>query len=128
ACRVLALFPTRRSSDLVFKRVFHMVEVALDLFMDYFDVTEGRLCCRIPVDDILSAVDQPFVVHVDKDFADRIRQPFVHGEALFVIIQSQAKLLPLAPYETCVFLFPVPCMLQKLFASDFMTADALFTE
>ena len=51
------------------KRVTDMVEVAIDVFVLHFQVRQGGMAAMAPVDNVITAVNQAFVVKLNKYFA-----------------------------------------------------------
>ena len=81
----------------------HQVVVAVDeritkppdlprLLLDqHFQVGNGRVQHRVPIDQSLAPVDQPFLVEPHEDLGDRFAEFRVHGEAVTGPIHRSAK-------------------------------------
>jgi hypothetical protein len=79
-----------------------------------------------PVDDALAAVDQSFVVIGIKDFRDRIRQAFVHREALALPVTGRTESLQLFDDPASVEFAPFPGTLEEFVAADSVLCEASF--
>ena len=50
--------------------VADLPEVALLLVVDHFEIADGGLAARAPVDDVGAAIDEALLVEADEGFAD----------------------------------------------------------
>ena len=64
------------------QRVLEVPQLTLFFFLDDFQVRDGGVQYRVPVDQALAAVDQALAVQADKHFLYRLAEAGVHGEAL----------------------------------------------
>ena len=64
------------------QRVFEMPEVAVFLFRDYFQIRNGGVQFRIPVDQSFAPVNQAVFVETDEHFLNGMVKAIVHGETL----------------------------------------------
>jgi hypothetical protein len=64
------------------QRVADVPHEAAFLGADHFQIRDGGVQHRVPVDQPLAAIDQPLLVQADEHLAHRRRQAIVHGEAL----------------------------------------------
>ena len=71
-----------RIERLSLDRIAEVPEIAVDLLLLDLEVGDRSEELRIPVDEPLVLVDQPFLVERDEHFEHGLRQAFVHGEAL----------------------------------------------
>ena len=81
---------------------------------------------RAPVDDALTAVDEPLIVQLLEDVVDGLVAALVHREAQAIPVAGGAELFELLDDSAAVLILPRPGALQELFASDFFLCDALF--
>ena len=105
------------------QRVAEMPQVSLDLDLLDLEVGDRRQQLRIPVDQPLVLVDQPFLVEADKHFQHRARQPLVHGEALARPVARCAKPLELVEDHAAGLVFPLPDLFDERFAPDLAAVD-----
>ena len=103
--------------------VAQIVELAVLLFVDHFDVAQSGLGLRIPVDHPLAAVDQSAAVKVDKHLGDALRAQFIHGEGCPAPVARGAELAQLLQDDAAVLVSPVPCVLQELLAGKIALLD-----
>src|SRR5260221_12239699 len=73
---------------------------------------------RIPIDQPLVAVDQPFSIELDEDAADRGRQARIHREPLASPIWRGAETPELSGEGTAGLLFPFPDARDELLAAE----------
>src|ERR1051325_3122122 len=59
-----------------------VVEAALRLFVNNFEIGDSRLAARAPVHDVLAAIDQAVFIERDEDLAHRAREARIEREAL----------------------------------------------
>ena len=132
-CRVAQhRFGTCRGDDDVLLRagygITDMPQMALLLFVDDFEIRQRRKCSRVPVDQILSAIDESFFVEAHKGFSYGARRARIHGEALAGPIAACPDALELPDDATSVFLLPGPHVLEELLSTDLAAIDALFAK
>ena len=96
------------------ERVFEMPHMAFHIPALDFEVGDGRLEVRIPVHQPLVAVDETFIVEVDKDLADRFLHlvvgvvPVAHGEALILPVAGGAEAFQLLDDLSAGLFLPLP--------------------
>ena len=100
-----------------------MPHMAVDLDVLDLEVGNRGLEMRIPVDQPLAAIDQPLVVHVDKDLDDRVVEiAFLarrgsgragHGEGVARPVAGGAKALELVDDGIAGLTLPFPDLGQK---------------
>ena len=93
--------------------VANLVELALRLFVNYFQVGDGGDAARAPVDDVLAAINQPFFIQADEGLAHGARHALVHGEVLARPVNRGAQALHLLKDHAAVVLLPVPHPLDE---------------
>src|SRR6202042_1097017 len=76
----------------------------------------------------LAAIDQAFRVEADEDFGDRLRQTWVHGEAVAPPVDGSAEPAHLIGDLAAGLLFPLPNLVDECLAPEFHAADARGTE
>src|SRR2546426_2112 len=106
-------------------RVTNLIQLSSNLFMLHFQIRNRRLAARTPVDDILPAIDQPFFIQPNKNFAHRARKILVHGEILAVPIYGHSQPLHLVKDGATVMPLPFPNALHKLFPAQVAPLFAL---
>ncbi len=108
------------------QRVFEMPHLAVDLAAFDLEVRNRGLEMRVPVDQPLAAIDQPLVVHVDKDPDHRVVEIALfargraggarHGEGIARPVEAGAQPLELADNGAARLRLPVPDAAQELLA------------
>ena len=90
------------------ERVFEVPHVACHF--DIFDFKIGNSCLEmwVPIDQTFAAIDQTFIVHLNKDFDHGVREVARHGERFTVPITRRTKAFELVDDLTTRFLFPLP--------------------
>ena len=69
-------------------RVVEVPQMAIFLFRDYFQIGDGGVQLWIPVHQAVAAINQSFVIEIDKDFLDHSGKLLIHGEAFTGPIQG----------------------------------------
>ncbi|CDN46068.1 Uncharacterized protein BN871_KJ_00010 [Paenibacillus sp. P22] len=121
----------RRDGDVagsVRKRIFQVVQVSVHFLVLDLDVGQGRARCRIPVDDLGAAIDQPFLVQADEHLANGFGKPLVQREALAGVVQGKAHLAPLAADRPRIRVLPLPYLLQEFLAAQIVARHALLAK
>ena len=101
----------------ILQRIFEMPEMAVDLFIFHFQIGDGGFEMRIPINETLIAIDQPFIVKLNENAQDRIGKALIHGEAFARPVAGCAKPLELADDRAARFFLPLPDALDKSFAA-----------
>ena len=93
--------------------VADVVELALLLFVNDFEIRNSGLAVGAPVDDVGAAIDQPLLIEADESFAHCAREAGVHGEVLARPVDGGAEALHLVEDRAPVLLLPFPDTLRK---------------
>ena len=101
-------------------RIANLPEMALVLVVDDFEVADGGLAARTPVDDVRAAIDEALLVEADEGFADGHREMVVHGEVLALPINGCAESLHLVEDCAAVVALPLPDTRFKCFAAKLL--------
>ena len=109
-------------------RIANLPQLSGNLFVLHFEIGDRRLAARAPVHDVLAAIDQPFFIEPDENFAHRARKIFVHGEIFAVPVDRRAQPLHLVENRAAVELLPLPHALDKFLAAQVAALLALFGE
>src|SRR5271157_6657735 len=96
--------------------------MALLLHVDDFEVADGGLAARAPVDDVCAAIDQPLLVKADEGLTHGDRQPLVHGEVLALPIDRGSQPLHLAENGAAIVTLPLPYALDEGLAAKLLAA------
>ena len=80
--------------------------MAIDFLHFDFVVSQGSLSSRVPVDQALTAVDQPIFEQSEECFADGFGAGFVHRKTLAVPVAGAAHRVELVGDTGFVFVFP----------------------
>ena len=99
-------------------RILEVPEVALHLGLLYFEIGNGGEQLRVPIDQPLVLVDQPGAVERDEDADHRLREPFVHGEALARPVAGRAQPFELVDDGAARLRLPGPDLFQELLAPE----------
>ena len=78
---------------------------------------------RVPIDHPTPAVDQIFLVEIDKNSGDGSRVSFVHRVTLARPVARTTEAFELLNDDAAVFVLPFDHALQKLFAAEIVTSD-----
>src|SRR6516225_10592302 len=100
--------------------------MALPVFVDDFEVGHGCPAPRAPVDDILSAIDEPRSVQAHKDFEHGTAVSGVHGEAGARPIHGRAQTFHLMTDGVTVLLSPLPAALDEFLTPQLLPAALAF--
>ena len=93
--------------------IHQVVELAVRVLMVHFLVGERGEASRAPVDDPVAAVDESLVVETHEHFADRAREPLVHGEALARPVHRIADAPHLGGDPFVIMCLPLPDFLEE---------------
>ena len=111
----------------LFDRVEDVPEVAVLFGVFDLRVRDRGAAVRAPVDHAVAAIDQAFVVVVDKDLFDSVGAALVHGEALALPVAGDAELPELAGDPAAVLFLPSPCALEEFLTTEVFFGDAFLT-
>ena len=89
-------------------RIADRPDHALFVAVDHFQIGNGGLEDRIPVDQPWAAIDQTLLVQTHKGFGDRLGQVRIHGEAFARPVGRSTQAAHLAGDGRAGFLFPLP--------------------
>ena len=106
-------------------RVADLPQVALVLVVDHFEIADGGLAARAPVDDVGAAIDEPLLVEADEGLAHRHREALVHGEVFAVPVDRGAEALHLVENGSAVVAPPLPHALDEGLAAHLLPRGAL---
>ena len=98
-----------------FHPVTQVIELRLHLFVYHLFVRYGSFGLGVPVYHTYPAINQPFVIEVDKNIHNRLIQSLIHCKPGTVPVARSPQFFQLFKDNTAVFLFPFPGMFQKLF-------------
>ena len=93
---------------LALDRIAQIPERALDLDLLHFEIADRGEQFRVPVDQPLVLVDQPFAMKLDEHLDDGARQALVHGEALARPVAGRAEALQLIDDGAAALFLPLP--------------------
>ena len=100
----------------------------LDVGVRHFEIGDGGVAARAPVDHVLAAVDEALFVEPDEDFAHGAGEAGIEGEALAAPVAAGAQADHLALDGVAVLRLPLPDALFELLAAQVAAVDALFGE
>ena len=107
------------------QRVAQVPQRALLVVVFYFQIGDGGMQLRVPVDQALAAVDQAVFVQANKGLFYRLGQAVIHGEALTAPVNRAAQAANLASNVATGLFLPLPDLFQKLVAAQIVAVDAL---
>ena len=123
------LHSSRRNDDVrlgvVERPVAEADELALDVGVADLDVADRGLEHRRPVDETLSLVDQPVVVHLLEDGLDCSGQAPVHGEAFTGPVDAVAESAHLLPDVAADLGLLLPDPLDEGIATEIVAGESL---
>jgi hypothetical protein len=105
-------------------RVANLPQMALLLLVDHFEVADGGLAARAPVDDVSAAIDEPLLMQADEGLAHGDGQVLVHGEVLALPVDRGAEALHLVEDGAAVVALPLPHALDEGLAAKLLAALA----
>ena len=108
--------------------VADLPEMALVLVVDDFEIADGGLAARAPVDDVSAAIDEPLLVEADEGFADGDGEVLVHGEVFAAPVDGCAEALHLVEDGAAVVALPLPDALDEGFAAELLAGGAFLGE
>ena len=82
-----------------------------------FEIGDGGLQARVPVDQALVLVDEALLVELDEDLQHRARKPLVHREALARPVGAGAEAAQLLADGAAGFVFPLPHRFEEFLAA-----------
>eukprot|EP00051_Salpingoeca_urceolata_P021055 m.323674 g.323674 ORF g.323674 m.323674 type:complete len:378 (+) comp19726_c0_seq19:3348-4481(+) len=98
---------------------------SLDLKLVDLNVGNGRLELARPVDKLVGAVDESFVVQANKGFLDSSGALRAHGKSLTLPVARSTQAFKLLVNAGTVLVFPLPHFADKLFAAKLVAGNAL---
>ena len=98
------------------------------LVVDDFEIGDGGVAARAPVDHVLAAIDEALLVEADEDFADGAGEAGVEGEALARPVAGGAEADHLALDGAAGFRLPLPDALFEFLAAEVAVVDPFFGE
>ena len=107
----------------VLQRIGEMPIVAIDRLLFDLEVGDGGLELRIPVDQPLVAIDQPFLVELNEDLADRGREAVVEGEPLAAPVAGGAQPAQLVDDGPAGLGLPFPDLVDEGLAAHVAAPD-----
>ena len=103
-------------------------EVPGDFVVRHFEIGDGGVAARAPVDHVLAAVDEALFVEADEDFADGAGEAGIEREALAAPVAGGAEADHLALDGVAGLGLPLPDALFEFFAAEVAAVDAFFGE
>ena len=104
--------------------IANLPELALVLFVDHFEVADGGLAARAPVDDVGAAIDEALLVEADEGLAHGDGEVVVHGEVFALPVDGGAEALHLVEDGAAVVALPLPHALDEGFAAQLLAGGA----
>ncbi len=101
-----------------------MPQMACLFFIFHFRIRKSRFANRAPVDDALTAIDEPLFIEANKHFTNRLIAPCIHGETLTAPVTACAQSALLTVDTSAVFFFPLPSTLKESITTEIFLADA----
>ena len=102
-----------------FRITFHLITKVIQFAMFFliynFFIGQGGQCFRIPVHHTDTAIDQSFLIEIDKNLDHAFGTQFVHRESRTVPITRRSQLTQLFKDDTSVLFLPFPSMFKKVF-------------
>src|SRR5512133_4326391 len=106
----------------------NIVEKTLCIFMLRLKVGEGCFAPGTPVNNIVVAVDKPFVIESHEDLTDCSGESLIHGEPLSRPVAGAAKPLELFDNRITRLRFPLPYPLDEFFSTHFIAVKPFFCQ
>ncbi len=105
--------------------IAEMPKVAVFIGRQHFEIGQGRVQHRVPVDETLAPINQSFVVQLHEYLADSFGQTFVHRKTISTPVHGCAKATGLIGDLTAGFVFPGPDALDKFFTTKIVFRQAI---
>ena len=112
--------------DAIRQRITEVPELALLLAVLHFEIGDGGVQGRIPVDQAFATVDQPFLIQPYEDFLYRLVEAIVHGEALTGPVDAAPHTAQLTGDMTARLVLPLPHLVDKGITAQVVATLALF--
>ena len=108
----------------VFKRVTDIVEVAIHLFMLYLKVSQCCVAPGAPVNDVITPVNQLFIIETHKDFPYGPGKALIHGKPLSTPVTGTSQPFQLGDNHATEFFPPLPDQFNKSFPTNLVTISS----
>ncbi len=109
-------------------RIANLPQFPGDVLVLHFEIGDRGFVPRAPVHDVMSAINQAFLIQADEHLAHRVRKVFVHGEVLAVPVDGGAETFHLVEDGAAVELLPFPDALDEFLAAQVAALLAFFGE
>ena len=96
--------------------------------MDDFEIADGRLAARAPIDHVAAAIDQAFAIEAQKGFEHGAIERGLERESLARPIAGRAEANHLLLDDAAAFRFPLPDAPLEFFAAQILAADSFLGE
>ena len=113
------------SFGVTFYHILQIVQLAVLFLIDYFLITKGGQCFRVPVHHTDTTVNQTFVIQVDKNLEHAFTTFLIHCESCTVPIAGSTQLAKLLQDDATMFIRPFPSVFQEFVAGKVRLLDAL---
>ena len=112
----------------VLERIVDLIEGVGDLPVDDLEVRDRGARPRVPVDEVVVAVDEALVVERDEDAVDGAHVALVEREALVLVVAGGAEALVLLDDLPAVALAPLPDPLEEGLTAELVAGCPLRAE
>ncbi len=92
------------------------------------EVGDRRAQARVPVDEVVVAVDEPLLVELDEDLEHGLGVVLVHREALVGVVERRAEALELLDDLAAVLLAPLPDARDERVAAELLAGGPLLDQ
>ncbi len=112
----------------ILEHIFEVIQRGFFFAVFHFEVGDGGLEARRPVDQTGTAIDESLFVEAHKRLSDCPAQPLVQGEAFAAPVTGGAEAPDLIRDHAAVFLLPFPGALDEFLAPELFARHFLVFE
>ena len=116
----------RNRAGTVRQRIIDIPQMSFPLHIVHFLVRQRRPVFRIPVDQVIPPIDQPFFIQTHEHFLHRSREALVHRKPLSAPVARVSETTFLFQNPAAVFALPRPNAFDETLAAQIMAGFALF--
>jgi hypothetical protein len=105
-----------------------MIELSKGFLMLHFEIGKGGLAAGAPIDDVVTAVNQAFLIEADEHFPNRFGKAFIHGKPLPAPVTGGAQFLKLTDDCSPGLGLPLPDPFNELLPPQGVAVEAFGRE
>ena len=105
--------------------IANMIQFALGILMLHLVIRQCSPAARAPVDDIITFIDETFLIESNKDLPNRLGKPLIHSESLTFPVAGGTKFLQLVDDRAALFRAPLPYLVDKGITAEIVSGFSL---